>query len=307
MTEIIISPEQDNKRLDHVLLSYLSETRSSFQKLIKSGEITLNQKPCKPHTFVKTGDILFFPKTSSIKKNVKKNLPSLEILFENEDVLVINKPAGIVVHAAQKQETRISIVDIIVKHDPKIKKVGEDKMRPGIVHRLDKDVSGVMVIAKTQKTYEDLKKQFHDRTVQKSYLALVYGKLPREHDVIKLKISRSKALGRMVARTGDQEGKEAITEYEVLDRFKNSTFVSVKIHTGRTHQIRVHFFAIDHPVVGDQLYKKRFIRHVKQRVLGRLFLHAHSLTFSLPNGEEKTIISPLPKELKSFLDSLPKK
>jgi len=306
MPNITITEQHQKQRLDQMLQSVLLISRTQIQKLITTGEITVNGKTCTPHLFLKIGDVVVYPNLTKPKK-IKKDVAPLEILFEDEDVLVINKPAGLLVHPTTKDEKRPSVVDAVLAHAPSVKKVGDNPLRPGIVHRLDKDVSGVMVIAKTNAAFEDLKQQFQNRTVEKMYTALVYGKLSKPHDVIDLKISRSKRLGRMVARTGDQEGKEAVTEYDVVDQFKNATLVQVRIHTGRTHQIRVHFFAIDHSVVGDRLYKKRVMRHVRHMELGRLFLHATSLSFTLLDGTKKTITSPIPDDLKTILLSLPRK
>lgn len=306
MTNLRIDPSQHNKRVDQILTEVLPISRSQVQKLIKAEEIRLNDKPCKPHTPVHTGDVLTFPKVSTKSPKQEKTDVELPILYEDKDLIVINKPAGLLVHRTNDLDTRPSVADLMVKHHRSIKRVGDNPLRPGIVHRLDREVSGVMVIAKTQKMFDKLKLQFQERSVEKTYSALVYGKLPKDHDVITFAIARSKSQGRMVARTGDQEGKEAVTEWDVKDRFKNTTLVEVKIHTGRTHQIRVHFLAIDHPVVGDRLYRKKSMRHTKEKNLGRLFLHSRALTIDLADGTRKTFTAPLPKELKAILDALPR-
>ena len=161
-----------------------------------------------------------------------------------------------------------------------------------------------MVIAKTQAAFDSLKKQFQNRTIHKEYLALVYGTLPKETDTITLKIDRSKNKGRMVARTGSQEGKEAITVYDVLKRFSTATYVNVKILTGRTHQIRVHFQALGYPIVGDKLYKVKRMKF-REIPLPRLFLHSHKLSIRLMDGKEKSFAVPLPEELTTLLNTLP--
>lgn len=305
MPTLVVDAVQNKKRIDHVLVDVLNISRAKIQTLIKSGDITLNNKTPKPHTPVQLNDVVVYPTISSKPKKQQTHSIEIPILYEDDDLLVINKPAGLIVHRTNEIDTRQSVADLLVKKYRGIKKVGDDPLRPGIVHRLDRDVSGVMVVAKTQSAFENLKKQFQNRSVEKKYTALVYGKLPKDHDVITFAIARSKSQGRMVARTGDQTGKEAITEWDVLERYKNKTLVDVKIHTGRTHQIRVHFLAIDHPVVGDKLYRKKSMRHTKETNLGRLFLHARSLTFHLTDGKKKTCSAPLPKELKAILDALP--
>lgn len=305
MPQFIVDEHQQKMRIDQVLVNVLNISRAKIQTLIKAGEITINDKPCKPHATVQLYDVVVYPKISP-KPPKQKALPiELPILYEDDDLVVINKPAGLIVHRTNDIDTRPSVADILRKKYKGIKNVGDNPLRPGIVHRLDREVSGVMVIAKTQTMFENLKRQFQNRTVEKKYTTLVYGKLPKDHDVITFAIARSKSQGRMVARTGDQEGKEALTEWDVVERFKNKTLVDVKIHTGRTHQIRVHFLAIDHPVVGDRLYRKKNMRHTKEQNLGRLFLHARSLTFHLADGKKKTVSAPLPKELKTILDALP--
>ncbi len=307
MPTFIIDETQQKKRIDQVLVDVLKISRAKIQTMIKAGEITVNDRAPKPHTPVQLNDVIVYPKISSKPPKQEVSNIELPILFEDDDLIVINKPAGLIVHRTNEIDTRPSVADLLVKKYRGLKKVGDNPLRPGIVHRLDREVSGVMVVAKTQKMFENLKKQFQNREVEKKYTALVYGKLPKDHDVITFAIARSKSQGRMVARTGEQEGKEALTEWDVVERYKNTTLVDVKIHTGRTHQIRVHFLAIDHPIVGDRLYRKKSMRHTKEKNLGRLFLHAHSLTIHLADGKKKTVKAPLPKELKMILDALPRK
>lgn len=306
MPNFIVDETQQKNRIDQVLVEVLKISRQKIQTLVKAGEILINEKPCKPHTPVQLNDVVSYPKISSKPPKQEASTIELPILYEDDDLVIINKPAGLIVHRTNEIDVRPSVADLLVKKYRGIKKVGDNPLRPGIVHRLDREVSGVMVVAKTQKMFENLKLQFQNHTVEKKYTTLVYGKLPKDHDMIKFAIARSKSQGRMVARTGDQEGKEALTEWDVVERFKNKTLVDVKIHTGRTHQIRVHFLAIDHPVVGDRLYRKKNMRHTKEQNLGRLFLHARSLTIHLADGKKKTCSVPLPKELKAVLDALPK-
>jgi 23S rRNA pseudouridine1911/1915/1917 synthase len=288
-------------RLDVYLTKHLNLSRSQIQKLIKAGSVTLNGNPVTPHTAIESESIVFYPETE-IKLSTEKSgaIPILDVVYEDQDVMVINKPAGLIVHQATPYDTNPTVGDAVLELKPEIAHVGDDPTRPGIVHRLDKDVSGLMVIAKTQPAFEHLKKQFQSRTIHKEYLALVYGELPKDHDFIDLKIIRSKSRGRMVARPDSQEGKEALTEYHVIERLKTTTYVRVRIHTGRTHQIRVHFFALGHSIVGDQLYK---LKKMKWRPIDidRIFLHATRLTFQLPNKEEKTFTSPLPDKLENIL------
>ena len=305
MPEIHVTAEAEGKRLDHFLTSNMTSTRSQIQKLIEAGSVLVNKNVTKSNRRLETGDVIFYP-ASEIATHTKTEIaPLLEIVYQDDDLLVINKPAGLLVHEAFKDEMRATVVDALLESFPEVAEVGDDPKRPGIVHRLDKDVSGLMVIAKTQTAFEHLKRQFQERTLTKEYLALVYGSLPKDHDIITLKVARSKAKGRMVARPESQEGKEAHTEYDVLDRLPTTTYVRVKILTGRTHQIRVHFQAIGYPVVGDKIYKVKGMKF-RPIELDRLFLHATRLTVRLMNGKEKTFEVGLPDELERLLRSLKK-
>ena len=236
-----------------------------------------------------------------------------KIIIETADYLVIEKPAGVLVHPTLAREPN-TVVDWLKKKYPKIKNVGDSSERPGIVHRLDKEASGLLAIAKTQVMFEHLKKQFQAREIDKEYLVLVYGKVSREEGVIDFEIDRGQE-GRMVARPkvdklslakvkDIQEGREALTEFIVEKRFARFTLLRVKIHTGRTHQIRVHMFAYTHPVVGDQLYLNRKLIKKSEQKLNRLFLHSTRLCFNDLVGEKKCFESGLPEELQAYLSKL---
>lgn len=295
--------DDNNKRIDIVLSKALVLPRAEIQRWIKNGDVQLNRRSITSHSLVSEGDkISYNPKIKTAKRPAI--IQSLRVLYEDEHVLVVFKPSGLLVHATNEHETSSTLADSVKAYFPKIVSVGENPLRPGIVHRLDKDVSGVMVVAKTNEAFNDLKRQFSNREVEKEYIALAYGALPKDHDVISLKIARSKARKRMVARPQSQEGKEAITEYDVLKRFKTATFVRVRIYTGRTHQIRAHFKGIDHPLVGDALYAKKHMRHIKPIAFPRVFLHAAKISFTLPNRTRKTVEAPIPKELTDLLKTL---
>jgi 23S rRNA pseudouridine1911/1915/1917 synthase len=249
---------------------------------------------------------------------------NIKILFEDKDLLVINKPAGISVHSDGKTREK-TIADWILEKYPKIKNVVEPLLvdgkegkkikilRPGIVHRLDKETSGVLIIAKNQKTFEFFKKQFSKHTIKKIYQTFVYGSVsdPRaslatnKRGVINVSIGRSPLDVRMwtAGRGARPPLREAITEYIILKKFKekgeNFSYLEVYPKTGRTHQIRVHLRYINHPIVSDPLY-----RGTKDLALGmkRLALHAKSITFQLINGETKTIEAPYPADFKKVMD-----
>lgn len=300
-----VKVDDHDKRIDIVLSKTLVLPRAEIQRWIKNDDVRLNRRSITPHSIVSEGDkISYNPKIKTTKRPAV--VQPLRVLYEDEHVLVVFKPSGLLVHATNEHETSSTLVDSVKAYFAKIVSVGENSLRPGIVHRLDKDVSGVMVVAKTNEAFNDLKRQFSNREVEKEYIALAYGSLPKDHDVISLKIARSKARRRMVARPQSQEGKEAITEYDVLKRFKTATLVRVRIYTGRTHQIRAHFKGIDHPLVGDALYAKKHMRHIKPIVFPRVFLHAAKISFSLPDGTRKTVEAPIPKELTNLLETLPK-
>jgi len=241
----------------------------------------------------------------------------IPIVYEDENVLVIDKPAGLIVHPIKNSKFQIpntkpsTLVKWLLQRYPEIKNVGENKLRPGIVHRLDKDTSGLMVVAKNNKTFFYLKEQFKKRLIKKKYIALVYGKLKEKKGIITKSISKSWKKGRQTT-TPMGKSKEAITRYKVLKEFypkalpgsgdKTFTLIEVIPETGRTHQIRVHLASIGHPIAGDEKYK--FKRQPKIENLKRQFLHANYLKFSLPTGKILKLESKLPKDLKKVLDYL---
>lgn len=232
----------------------------------------------------------------------------INIIYEEEDFLILNKPSGIVVHpdAHHKADT---LVDKLLAIRPEIKGVGESKERPGIVHRLDKGTSGVMVVAKNQETFKNLKKLFKERKVKKEYLALVYGRLKEKKGKIDFPIYRSPTHSpkREALRDETQRGniktklRSALTYYEVQEEFKDFTLLKVYPKTGRTHQVRVHLAAIGHPVVGDELYKFKNLKVPQD--LKRIFLHAARLSFKL-KGTRYEFDAELPRVLENFLQKL---
>lgn len=293
------------ERIDVHLAKLHAIPRAQIQKLIKTGAVTVNGKVATAHTPVGEGDVLAYPEIKRQKSKTKIVQPELPILYEDDDIVVLNKPAGIIVHPMNDTDRRPSVTGALCATRPKLKKVGESPLRPGVVHRLDRAVSGVMVVAKTNAAFEELKRQFAEREVEKEYVALVYGRIAKDHDEISFKIARSKTLGRMVSRPEGQDGKEALTEYDVTDRFKTATLVDVIIHTGRTHQIRTHFKAIGHPVVGDALYRTKIV-NIRPIEMDRLFLHAARLVITMRDGKRKTFRAALPAELKAMLKTLPR-
>lgn len=237
----------------------------------------------------------------------------VEIIADTSDYLVVNKPSGLLVHPTGKGEAD-TLADWLIERYPAVAKVGESPERPGLVHRLDREASGVMVIAKTPEMFSCLKKQFQNRTVEKEYLVLVHGKIARDDGVIDFVLDRG-ASGRMAARPKAdiltlkgvkhaQAGRAAVTEFFVEKRFVRFTLLRVRIHTGRTHQIRAHMLAYNHPVVGDTLYMNKKLNLKRDRELGRLFLHAHKLCFDDLSDARVCYTASLPQELQSFLSQL---
>ncbi len=230
-----------------------------------------------------------------------------DIIEQTDDYVVIIKPAGLLVHPADSSPDEPTLVDWLVKKFPQIKTVGDEpELRPGIVHRLDREASGLMVIALNQKTFDALKVQFQDRTIEKEYLVLVHGKMLRDFGEINLPIGRMSRGGRMAAHSSNyEEGNEARTEYFVEKRFSTTTLLRVHIHTGRTHQIRVHMFSLQHPVVGDTLYPlKKFGKTKMGKAFPlppRLCLHAARLAFTDKTGARKEYLAELPPDFANYL------
>ena len=293
---------QDNgKRLDSLLHERLPEfSRARLQSWIKEGRVLLNGNTVRASYMLRGGEeISITPADLKPLKAEPEELP-LQVLYEDPDVVVVDKPAGIVVHAGAGHG-RGTLVNGLLHHFGTLSSLNGD-LRPGIVHRLDRDTSGVLVVARTDAAHRALAAQFHDRKVQKTYLALVHGRMKQPHGRITSAITRDPVRRtRMTARLGS--GRAAFTEYRLLDQLPQFSFLEVQIKTGRTHQIRVHLSSIGHPVVGDRLYgAPGAIPGLP--LLDRLFLHAHRLSFNSPStGELITIESPLPPELSAFLDT----
>jgi len=314
---IKIEENDQGQRLDKFLTKKLTnQSRSQVKKIIKNGLVLINNKTAKVHQFLKSGDEIKInepkSKTTTHKKEKQTKIIEPKIIFENHDFLILEKPVGLLVHPTEKKETN-TLVDWLLKKYPKIKNVGEQKYREGIIHRLDRDVSGIMIAAKTNKAFTYLKNQFKERKVKKEYFALVYGKIQENEGEINLPIGRNKE-GQFVAhpRNGKEKfqdsDKIAKTKYKVVEYIKDYTLLKVQILTGRTHQIRIHLSAIGHPILGDQIYqpKKKFFHFLRRKIKvvnpGRIFLHSAKIGFYNLKDEWVEFDSPLPKKLKDFLN-----
>ncbi len=336
-TKFTIEAEDNNKRLDIFLVEKLEVSRSQAQKIISENLILVNDKlPAKSGVQLKTGHVVIVTeKTAKAKKAVAKEKATAsssaqiklepKIIAETADFVVIEKPSGLLTHPTMAGET-VSVANWAAKKYPSIKKVGDHvprgihgklakNIRPGIVHRLDKEASGLLVVARTQKMFNHLKEQFKNRTVEKEYYALVHDQVAKDWEILNFPIARSETSDRMAARPispSYQEGvggvaageKEAKTEFIVEKRFVNFTLLRVTLHTGRMHQIRVHLLAYNHPLVGDPLYFQKKRKRAWDEKLGRLFLHSTKLSFTDLGGNKQTFESPLPDELQEFLKTL---
>ncbi len=294
---IILIPGNEVRliRLDkYINMQHPDISRSQAQKLIDDGRITVNDLPARRSYKVEPGDRVEIrippPPASPL---TPENIP-LNIIYEDADLLIIDKPAGLTVHPAPGHYEH-TLVNAILAHFPAMPQTG-DEQRPGIVHRLDKDTSGLIIVAKSIKAHQDLTTQFKNRTVRKNYIALVQGRLTPERGTIEAPIGRDRAHREKMAVVDASHGREARTVYRVLEYLKGHTLLEVKPETGRTHQIRVHLAAIGFPVVGDRLYG------VRSPYLHRQFLHAQQVRFRLPaSGEEVEFRSELPSDLEDFL------
>jgi 23S rRNA pseudouridine1911/1915/1917 synthase len=297
----IIYQEKGSQRLDKFLVQSLPEfSRSRLQNFIKDGLVLINDQPAR-----KTGQIL--ESGARITVQIPPTAPSelqpeeipLEIIFENQDVIVVNKPAGMVVHPAAGHHSG-TLVHAALAHAPEMEGVG-GVQRPGMVHRLDKETSGVIVLAKNDQAHHFLQEQFRDRTVKKIYLALVDGQPPTSTGKIDAAIGRDPTHRKRMKVMPDNQGRQAISIFKTLNRFKSHSLIEVKILTGRTHQIRVHLALIGCPVVGDTIYGRK--KPTLQ--LSRHFLHAQKLQIQLPGEVEMRIFeAKLPTKLQAILNNL---
>ena len=289
------------ERLDKFLVGELQEfSRSRIQGLIADGFVDVND-----HAARKAGQTLENESTVTVRipppvptDLIAENIP-LEILFENDDVLVVNKEAGMVVHPAAGHADG-TLVNAVLGYDPEIEGIGGEE-RPGIVHRLDKETSGLILLAKNERAHRWLQDQFRLRKVDKTYLALVDGKPPTPSGRVEAHIGRDPSHRKRMAIVSESRGREAISEYKTLESFKSHTLLEFHPLTGRTHQIRLHCEFLGCPIVGDKIYgrKKTSIE------IERHFLHAYRLKIALPGETEPRIFeAPLPDELENVLTAL---
>ncbi len=277
-------------RLDRFLARQLPDySRSRLQQLIRTGFVRLNGATTRPRQLVRSGDKVELTEPPLEKIESQPEPIPLEILFEDNDLIVINKPAGLVVHpgAGHRQHT---LVNALLSHCTTLSGIG-GKERPGIVHRLDKETSGCLVVAKNDEAHRELSRQFAERVVEKTYLALVAGKLRKRAGVIEEKIGRH-PVHRQRMSVSSSRGRPAKTEYRVVRSGNQASLVECRLHSGRTHQVRVHLHHLGHPVLGDKVYATRAAKDFPRQML-----HAWKLGFRHPGtGDWKSLEAPLPDD-----------
>lgn len=290
-----IKVNEENIRLDQYLANSLDRSRSKIQKDIKEGLVCVNGKTVNSSYILNIDDEISITERQNIDSNIKSSDIDVDIVYEDEYLLVINKQSGLVVHPAPGHYTDTLVNALATK----FKLSNMDSDRPGIVHRIDKDTSGLMLVAKDEITHEKLSEMIKNKEVERIYIALVYGVINHDTGTIDAPIGRDPNNRQKMCVT-DKNSKDSITHFKVLKRYKDKTLVECKLETGRTHQIRVHFNYINHPVVGDPVYgKKTNVTEFGQ------YLHSKSIRFTHPiTNQELYFEVDLPKEFKDMLENL---
>jgi 23S rRNA pseudouridine1911/1915/1917 synthase len=303
--KFLTAPENRGLRLDVFLTQRLQKlTRSQIQMLNRSGAVRVDGRQDKGGYRLRGGETIEVNLDALEPTPITPEHIPLQIYFEDEDLAVIEKPAGVVVHPGSGAK-RGTVVHGLLFHFQSLSTAG-GASRPGIVHRLDKNTSGLLIVAKNNVAHARLSKAFHDREIQKTYCALVHGRMRRDSETIELPVGRHPTVRTKMA-AGKAGGRAAYTEYRVKERFREFSLLDVGIKTGRTHQIRVHLAAIGHPVVGDNIYGEASYKEFTRRFgpMNRYFLHAMGLRLTHPvTGVALEFHSPLPPELQKLLKSI---
>lgn len=300
--EFLVEGSEAQERLDVFLARKLADrfSRAHLQKMIKSGGVLVDGKSVTPHYAVKSGEKVRVEKFERPEEDLRAEPIPIEILFEDDDLMIVNKPAGMVVHPAHGNPNH-TMVNALLYHVQSLSHT-EDKVRPGIVHRLDKETSGVMVVAKNDRAHAKLAEQFKQHTIERVYHAIVRGVIQHDEGTCEEPVGRA-FLNRKKVIVKPSGGKEATTCFRVVKRFANATLVEIRPKTGRTHQIRVHLAHMGHPVLGDTFYGIPF------PPIKRQALHASSLGFEHPRTRERvSFTTEFPedmRELLRFLESHP--
>lgn len=292
--EIKVKKELENNRLDTFLSEELNETRSRISNAIKSGLITVNGSNVKAGYLIKPNDLIEI-ENLNVPTDIKPEKMDLDIYYEDEEVMVVNKPSGIVVHPSLNNNSN-TLVNGLMYHTKNLSDINGEE-RPGIVHRIDKDTSGLLLISKNNKAHNFLAEQFKKHEIKRKYIALVSGVISHNKGRIDAPIGRSDT-DRKKFMVTEKNSKKAVTNFTVLERYKDATLIELELETGRTHQIRVHMNYINHPIVNDPVYSKKIINDYGQ------MLHAGVLGFIHPTTKEyMEFSSPLEKEFLSILET----
>ncbi len=294
--EIIVQTSEEGERLDTFLAKKTGITRSQIQRLVARGNVLVNSKDVTQDYRLKAKDLISLNIPEKEPEGLIPEQIPIDILYEDKYLVVVNKPPGMVVYPAAGH-SHGTLMNALSYHCKKLAAIG-GPLRPGVVHRLDKDTSGAMVIALNDEAYYNLIEQFRHRTINRRYIALIYGNLREDEGEIALRIGRSES-DRKKMSTRVKRGKEAVTRWKVLERFGNATLIEARLGTGRTHQIRVHFASTGHPVLGDRTYGKKTISFPRQ------MLHAELLGFTHPVTREYLEFSaPVPEDMAQKIKEL---
>ncbi|MEX0940237.1 MAG: RluA family pseudouridine synthase [Candidatus Babeliales bacterium] len=302
--QFIVPQETEPIRLDTFISKQLPNySRTFIQKLIEDKHITINDKTAKPSTLIKSDDVInihippvtpFYETELTAETKEKLNALGIEIVYTHPDFFIINKPAGVIVHKPSTKSNKLTLVDWLMFHAQELANVGHPE-RPGIVHRLDKDTSGLMIVPRNNYAHNIFSDMFKNRQIKKTYLAIVQGH-PDPKGIIDLPIGRDPVTRNKMTVNGIK-ARPSKTNYKVIEYLKDATLVEAYPVTGRTHQIRVHFNAIGHPLIGDQLYGKKS-KHIKRHAL-----HATQLSFTY-NNNLFNFTSEMPQDLRNLVDTL---
>jgi 23S rRNA pseudouridine1911/1915/1917 synthase len=294
--KFLLVSDKENIRIDMYLAEALSLTRAKVQGLIAEGHVRVLEKVPKPSLKVKRGMEIEGELVAQVPVNLCPESIPLAILYEDDFLLAINKPVGMVVHPSCGHKSG-TLVNAILGHLDRAPEESLDE-RPGIVHRLDKDTTGVILVAKDTKTQEALSLQFHDRLVEKVYRAVVEGSVKKEEGVVEGAIGRHPTLRKKMAMV-TKGGRQSLTRFKVIKRLRGFTYLEIYPKTGRTHQIRVHLASIGHPIVGDELYGKK-----GNKIASRPLLHAHKILFHHPVKKTPVQVeAPIPEDFEEFVSA----
>ena len=288
---MLLKVEKSDIRIDSYLKDNIDFSRSKIQKLIKQGKVFLNGKVISSSTLVRQGDVIDIDDTMEYDTSLKKEDIPLDIVYEDDYLIIINKPSGMVVHPAPGHYSSTLVNALLGRFSLSNK----DELRPGIVHRIDKDTSGLLIVAKTDEVHDILSRMIKDKLIERKYIALVDGVIPHETGTIDAPIGRD-IKNRQKMMVTDINGKDSVTHFKVLKRYTNHTLIECKLDTGRTHQIRAHMAYIGYPIVNDPVYG----RGKKTTKFGQL-LHSYSIKFIHPiTKEELSFKVDVPEEFKKI-------